>query len=385
MLALLFFVTFGAPGRTLKHIFEDGVAICTDWISGILQTQDVSEPVRALVIEGVCAGIGSVLSFLPVIGILFAGLSILQECGYLKFISNLLDPTFRSFGLSGEALAPLLTGFGCSVPAMLAAERMESPGERKLTVFLIPYMSCSAKIPLCAIMCGAMLGERAWMGILIFYATGGLIAAGISLAFRTIRRRRVGDATQEVSRNRRGYYRLKLSCPDFRRVAACTADNMIGFGKKAFTVILLASTVIWTLENFDAEFNLVANPEHSILANLGKLAAPLFAPLGLGDWRIVTALLSGLSAKEAVLSTITVLAYPAEGDVAGMVNGIFTPVTAATFLVFYLLYAPCIASLAAVRKVTGGWRYALAMACAQTLLAWTAAFIVYQTGHFLGF
>lgn len=385
MLALLFFVTFGPPGRTLKHIFEDGVSICTDWLSEILKALDVAEPVRALVIEGVCAGIGSVLSFLPVIGIMFAGLSILQECGYLRFISNLLDPAFRSFGLSGEALAPLLTGFGCSVPAMMATERIENLGERKLTVFLIPYMSCSAKIPLCTMMCGAMLGERAWIGILIFYATGGLIAAGISIACRALRRRRASDAAQGVSRDRRRYNELKLACPDFKRVATCTVDNMMGFVKKAFTVILIASTVIWTLENFDESFNLVTNPEHSILANLGKLAAPLLAPLGLEDWRIVTALLSGLSAKEAVLSTITVLAYPAKGGVAGMVNGIFTPVTAASFLVFYLLYAPCVASLATVRKVTGKWRYAFAMACAQTGIAWTAAFVVYQTGHFIGF
>lgn len=378
ILSVIFLTTFGPPGETLKGLLSEAMEWCIGCLSAFLEEKGVNETVRALITEGICPGVASVLSFLPVIGILFACLFTLEECGYMERISSVFDPAFRMFGLPGEAMIPLLTGFGCSVPAIMAAAQIQNRRERTLTVFLIPYMSCSAKIPMYVMICSAIFPGAPALAMLAVYLFGALTAGAIALAVLRIRgnsgKRKGGDIARRE---------LRLRYPNPQRILLRTFENMLGFVKKAFTVILIASTVIWTLENFNADFELTTNPETGILAGIGKAAAPVFEPIGLGDWRIATALLSGLSAKEASLSTLSVLLHASAGENRACFSQIFTPASAASFLIFYLMYVPCIASLTAVRKVTGRWRCAAGMAAFQCVLAWIAAFVVYHVGTYV--
>ena len=378
ILSAIFITTFGLPGETLKGLLSTGMEWCIYILSAFLEEKNVNETVTALITEGICPGVASVFSFLPVIGILFACLFTLEECGYMERISSVFEPAFRMFGLPGEAVIPLLTGFGCSVPAMMAAAQIQNRREQALTVFLIPYMSCSAKIPMYAMICTAVFPDTPVLAMLAVYLFGALTAGAIALAALRIRGNpRKGKGGETARRD------FRLRFPNPQRILRRTFENILGFVKKAFTVILIASTVIWVLENFNADFELAAGPEAGILAGIGKAAAPIFEPVGLGDWRIVTALLSGLSAKEAALSTLSVLLHASGGDIGACLSQIFTPVSAASFLIFYLMYVPCIASLAAVRKVTGSRCCAIGMAVFQCVLAWIAAFVVYHVGTYI--
>ena len=411
IMAAVFYLTFGTPGSFLKQVLADGI----DWwvlrLEKMLVWADVNETLRTLVIDGICAGIGSVLSFLPVIGLLFLCLCTLEECGYMEKVSRDMDRIFRPLGLPGCAIVPLLSGFGCSAVAILAAGELRDRRARLRTIFLIPFMSCSAKIPIYGMLAAALFPRSAAAVIVFIYSFG--IAMAALLAFVTHKQRREKNGGMAGRRNCAacsgcaGCGEPSSNAPDQRlsrlpdrrrvsRVLLRTWENMRGFMKKAFTVIFLASALIWTLENFDATLHLAASPDRSILASIGRHAAPFFAPLGFGDWRAATALLAGLSAKEAVVSTLTVLTLAAGSDGAGsgaagsgaaaasVLGEIFTPLSALSFLIFCLLYVPCAATLATVYKVTGSRKYAAAMAVFQTVLAWLAAFAVYHIGILAG-
>ena len=324
----------------------------------------------------------------------------------MEKVSRDMDRIFRPLGLPGRAIVPLLSGFGCSAVAILAAGELRDRRARLRTIFLIPFMSCSAKIPIYGMLAAALFPRSAAAVIVFLYSFG--IAMAALLAFVTHKLRHEGNGGMagrgncaacsgcagcgEPSSNAPDQRLSRL--PDRRRVSHVllrTWENMRGFMKKAFTVIFLASAIIWLLENFDCTFHLAASPDRSILASIGRRAAPLFAPLGFGDWRAATALLAGLSAKEAVVSTLTVLTFAAGSDGAGsgaaaasVLGEIFTPLSALSFLIFCLLYVPCAATLATVYKVTGSRKYAAGMAVFQTALAWLAAFVVYHIGILAG-
>lgn len=389
IMAAVFYLTFGAPGSFLKQVLADGI----DWwvlrLEKMLIWADVNETLRTLVIDGICRGIGSVLSFLPVIGLLFLCLCTLEECGYMETVSQDVDRIFRPLGLPGRAIVPLLSGFGCSAAAILAAEEIPGRRARLRTIFLIPFMSCSAKIPIYGMIAAALFPRSAAAVIVFLYSFG--IAMAALLAFVTHKLHHEENGAACAARKGAGGSRRRVS-----HVLLRTWENMRGFMKKAFTVIFLASAIIWTLENFDGTLHLALSPDQSILASIGRRAAPLFAPLGFGDWRAATALLAGLSAKEAVVSTLTVLTLAAGSDGAGIggmgsgsaavsvLSEVFTPLSALSFLVFCLLYVPCVATLATVYKVTGSRKYAAGMAVFQTALAWLAAFAVYHIGILAG-
>jgi len=426
IMAAVFYLTFGAPGSFLKQVLADGI----DWwvlrLEKMLIWADVNATLQTLVVDGICAGIGSVLSFLPVIGLLFLCLFTLEECGYMGKVSQDMDRVFRPLGLPGRAIVPLLSGFGCSAAAILAAGEIPDRRARLRTIFLIPFMSCSAKIPIYGMIATALFPQSAAVVIVVLYLFG--IAMAVLFALATHKLRHEGNkGAGAVRKSANGSWQKGAGCADCggqpSGAPACrgncaersvhafgcqsgrrpvchvllrTWENMRGFMKKAFTVIFLASAIIWTLENFDCTLHLALSPEQSILASFGRRAAPLFAPLGFGDWRAATALLAGLSAKEAVVSTLTVLTLAAgssgagsggmgSGSAAASVLGeVFTPLSALSFLVFCLLYVPCTATLATVYKVTGCRKYAAGMAVFQTALAWLAAFAVYHIGIFAG-
>lgn len=441
IMAAVFYLTFGTPGNFFKQVLADGI----DWwvlrLEKMLIWADVNETLQTLVIDGICAGIGSVLSFLPVIGLLFLCLFTLEECGYMKKVSQDMDRIFKPLGLPGRAIVPLLSGFGCSAAAILAAGEIPGRRARLRTIFLIPFMSCSAKIPIYGMIAAALFPQRAAAVIVFLYFFG--IATAVLLAIVTRKlcreendgacagerdagfaaragcdgqssggRRAGGDGvgrkrlvvhTSACSAHTSGY---RAGCRPISRVLLRTWENMRGFMKKAFTVIFLASAIIWTLENFDCAFHLAASPDQSMLASIGRHAAPLFKPLGFGDWRAPAALLAGLSAKEAVVSTLMILTLTAVncggvsggavncgavsggavsgGLVASVLSEVFTPLSALSFLIFCLLYLPCAATLATVYKVTGSRKYAAGMAVFQTALAWFAAFAVYHIGILAG-
>ena len=417
IMAAVFYLTFGAPGSFLKQVLADGI----DWwvlrLEKMLIWADVNATLRTLVIDGICAGIGSVLSFLPVIGLLFLCLFTLEECGYMEKVSQDMDRIFRPLGLPGRAIVPLLSGFGCSAAAILAAGEIPGRRARLRTIFLIPFMSCSAKIPIYGMIAAALFPQSAAVIIVFLYFFGIALAVLLALATHKQRyeendeagavRKGANDSCQRgagcagCNGPSSGGLTCKGNCaaypvptPDRRpatHVLLRTWENMRGFMKKAFTVIFLASAIIWTLENFDCALHLAPSPDQSILASIGRHAVPLFEPLGFGDWRAATALLAGLSAKEAVVSTLTVLTLAAgiggmgSGSAAASVlNEVFTPLSALSCLVFCLLYVPCVATLATVYKVTGSQKYAAGMAVFQTALAWLAAFAVYHIGILVG-
>lgn len=407
IMAAVFYLTFGAPGSFLKQVLADGI----DWwvlrLEKMLIWADVNATLRTLVIDGICAGIGSVLSFLPVTGLLFLCLFTLEECGYMEKVSQDMDRVFRPLGLPGRAIVPLLSGFGCSAAAILAAGEIPGRRARLRTIFLIPFMSCSAKIPIYGMIAAALFPQSAAAVIVFLYFFG--IAMAVLLALATHKRsHKENDGAGCAGCNgqpssapacRGNCAACPVHTPAHRQVSHVllrTWENMRGFMKKAFTVIFLASAIIWTLENFDCTLHLAPSPDQSILASIGRHAAPLFEPLGFGDWRAATALLAGLSAKEAVVSTLTVLTLAAGSSGAGsggmgsgsaavsVLGEVFTPLSALSFLVFCLLYVPCVATLATVYKVTVSRKYAAGMAAFQTALAWLAAFAVYHIGILAG-
>ena len=378
---LTFYLTFGAVGPKLGEIMSAGIALWTELLSRLLISLDAPEALLSLIIDGICSGVGSVLSFIPVIGVLFFCLSLLEEIGYLEMLARVMDKFLCRFGISGQIIVPLIMGFGCSVPAILAADEIKDKRAKSLALALTPFMSCSAKLPLYGMMTSVFFPEKAGLVTCFLYIIGIMLA--VIAAVFSGKLLPASSGWERVCCPQHSGFRL----PDMERVVSCMWENICGFFRKAFTVILAASVIIWFLENYGMGLAPAASPDESLLAAAGKLAAPIFAPLGFGDWRAAAALITGLSAKEAVVSTLTVMA---EGVSMGGSTGIslpimlvqiFTPLSAFSFLVFCLLYAPCAASMAAMAKTSGSIKHAFFTFVFQTALAWLAAFIIYNTGQ----
>jgi ferrous iron transport protein B len=370
---LVFWLTFGLVGAFFSDLFSLGIDTFTSWVDGLLSQSGVSPALHALIIEGVFAGVGSVISFLPIIAVLFFFLSILEDSGYMPRVAFVMDRLLRHLGLSGRSIVPMLIGFGCSVPAILATRDLPSQRDRHMTTILIPFMSCSAKLPIYAMFTAAFFVKYEAIAMISLYATGIIVSIICALILKgTIFS---GKPVPFV-----------MVLPNYRVPAAKSVclrmwENVKGFIKKAFTVIFIATIVIWVLQSFDFGLNLVESRDNSILAAMGKVAAPIFAPLGFGDWRAATALITGLSAKEAVVSTLAVLSGAADtASLTTMLSTVFTPLSAYAFLVFCLLYMPCVATLATVRRELGGMKSALLVALFQIVVAWIVSFLVYNIG-----
>lgn len=366
IMALVFWLTFSVIGKLLSNWMELLIGWITGMVDNGLTAYGLNGVVHSLIIDGVFNGVGSVLSFLPIIVVLFFFLSILEDSGYMARVAFVMDRLLRKLGLSGRSFVPLIMGFGCSVPAIMATRTLPSDRDRKLTIFLTPFMSCSAKLPIYAVFTAAFFPDKAALVMIALYLMG--MAIGILYAFTTklIYKGEPVPFVMELPN-----YRL----PSPKSVAMLIGEKAKDFVTKAFTVIFYASMIIWFLTNFDMRLNVVTDSSASILASLGGLIAPLFKPMGIGDWRIATALITGFVAKESVVSTLNVLA----GSGSAGLQSIFTPLSAMSFLVFSLLYTPCVAAIAAVRRELGK-KFAAVMIVRQCVIAWLASFLVYFIG-----
>ena len=365
IMGLVFWLTFGVIGAALQGLLEQLVSMVIGAADAGLTAFGTNPVVRSLVVDGVLTGVGSVLSFLPIIVVLFLLLSILEDSGYMARVAFVMDKILRRFGLSGRSFVPMLVGFGCSVPAIMSTRTLPSDHDRKMTVMLTPFMSCSAKLPVYGLLCAAFFPQATVPAMVSLYILGilvGMIVATI-LNHTTFK----GEPVPFI-----------MELPNYRMPSAKTTlllawDKAKGFITKAFTIIFAASVVIWFLQTFDIRFNMVTDQSQSMLAGLGGLIAPVFAPLGFGDWRTSTALVCGLVAKESVISTLTVLLGSTS---AAALSGMFTAPIAYVFLVFVLLYPPCVAAISTVRSELGG-RYAVAVFALQVTVAWIIAFVVH--------
>lgn len=365
IMGLVFWLTFGVIGAALQGLLEQLVSMVIGATDAGLTAFGTNPVVRSLVVNGVLTGVGSVLSFLPIIVVLFLLLSILEDSGYMARVAFVMDKILRRFGLSGRSFVPMLVGFGCSVPAIMSTRTLPSDHDRKMTVMLTPFMSCSAKLPVYGLLCAAFFPQATVPAMVSLYILGILV--GMIVA--TILNHTVfkGEPVPFI-----------MELPNYRMPSAKTTlllawDKAKGFITKAFTIIFAASVVIWFLQTFDIRFNMVTDQSQSMLAGLGGLIAPVFAPLGFGDWRTSTALVCGLIAKESVISTLTVLLGSTS---AAALSGMFTAPIAYVFLVFVLLYPPCVAAISTVRSELGG-RYAAAVFALQVTVAWIIAFVVH--------
>ena len=373
IMALVFWLTFGVIGAALSDLLTLGIDAVTNAADHALTVYGINPVVHSLVIDGIFAGVGSVLSFLPVIVTLFFFLSILEDTGYMARVAFVMDQLLRRVGLSGRSFVPMLIGFGCSVPAIMATRTLSSDRDRKMTILLTPFMSCSAKLPIYALFTTAFF-PRQWRAVVMvgLYITG--IVCGILYALVLKLTRYKGEPVPFV-----------MELPNYRFPSARSVGQLIwekakDFLQKAFTIIFVATVLIWFLQTFDTRLN-VATPDSSLLALIGSWVAPLFKPLGVGDWRVSTALITGFTAKESVVSTLTVLLG---GDTAALAT-MFTPFTAIVFLVFTLLYTPCVAAIAAVKRELGGAKAAAGVVIMQCAIAWVVAFVVHCVGTLLGF
>ncbi len=367
IMAIIFWLTFGPIGGTLSELFELGIGALTELADKGLAAYGINPVVHSLIINGVFGGIGSVLSFLPTIVVLFFFLSILEDTGYMARVAFVMDKLLRKIGLSGRSFVPMLIGFGCSVPAIMATRTLSSERDRIMTVMLTPFMSCSAKIPIYVFFAAAFFKGHEVLAMIALYFTGILVGVLVALVFRFTKfRGKPVPFVMELPN-----YRL----PSPKSVLMLMWEKARDFLAKAFTLIFVASVIIWFLQTFDARFNVVTDSGNSMLAYIGRTLAPVFAPLGFSDWRAATALISGLSAKEAVVSTIEVL-------LAGSPLSVIFPTTlsAVSFLVFTLLYTPCFAAIATVKRETASVKTTLGVVLLQCTVAWLCAFAVYSLG-----
>lgn len=372
IMGLVFWLTFGVIGAALQGLMEDGIAAIIASADAGLKAFGTNDVVRSLAVDGVLTGVGSVLTFLPIIVVLFLFLSILEDSGYMARVAFVMDKVLRRFGLSGRSFVPMLVGFGCTVPAIMSTRTLPSEHDRKMTVMLTPFMSCSAKLPVYGLLCGAFFPQATVPAMVSLYLIG--IVVGCIAALVLNRTAFKGDPVPFIMELPN--YRL----PSVKTTVMLAWDKAKDFITKAFTIIFAATVVIWFLQTFDIRFNVVADQSQSLLAGLGSIIAPVLAPLGFGDWRASTALVTGLIAKESVISTLTVL-LGATSPAA--LSTMFSPFTAYVFLVFTLLYPPCVAAIGAVKSELGG-RYAVAVFAFQVTVAWIVAFVVHSTGILLG-
>ena len=370
IMGLVFFLTFNVVGAFLSDVMEYAVDGLTMLADRALTAYDINPVVHSLIIDGIFAGVGSVLSFLPLIVTLFFFLSILEDSGYMARVAFVMDKLLRKIGLSGRSFVPMLIGFGCSVPAIMATRTLSSNRDRKMTILLTPFMSCSAKIPIYTLFAAAFFPGKELPVMILLYFGGMVVGILMALVLKTTMFR--GNPVPFV-----------MELPNYRFPSAKSVlllmwEKAKDFLTRAFTVIFMATVIIWFLQSFDLKLNVVSDSTQSILARLGQLVAPLFAPLGFGDWRMVTALVSGFTAKEAVVSTFGVILGVSAEQLQVALHSLFTPLSAASFLTFCLLYTPCVAAVATIRRELGSKWKTLAVVVAQCLVAWLAALLVYQ-------
>ena len=369
IMGLVFWLTFNVIGAFFQGLLESGITALTDAADRAMAAAHVNSVVHSLVIDGIFGGVGGVLSFLPIIVTLFFFLSLLEDSGYMARVAFIMDKLLRKLGLSGRSIVPMLVGFGCTVPGVMASRTLPSERDRKMTILLTPFMSCTAKLPIYAFFTAAFFPKHGALVMIGLYLFG--IIMGIIMALLMKRTAFKGEAVPFV-----------MELPNYRMPGAKNVGHLLwdkakDFLQRAFTVIFLATIVIWFLQNFDLSFNMVSDSQDSVLAMLAGTLVPLFIPVGFGDWRIVTSLISGFMAKESVVSSLTVLF----GSTASLQSALTLP-GAAALLVFCLLYTPCVAAVASVKRELGG-KWALAMVFGQCLIAWIAAFGVYQLCQFL--
>lgn len=366
IMALVFLLTFHVIGAGLANLLDYGIGKFVNLVDIMLQGANVNEVLHSLVVDGILNGVGSVLSFLPIIVTLFFFLSMLEDSGYMARVAFVMDKLLRKIGLSGRSIVPMLIGFGCTVPGVMASRTLPSERDRKMTILLTPFMSCSAKLPIYAFLAEAFFPKYAGLVMIILYFVGMLAGVFMALVFRkTIFKGEPVPFVMELPN-----YRL----PGAKNVIQLLWDKAKDFLQRAFTVIFLATIVIWFLQTFDLHLNLVVDSKDSLLAIIAGFIAPIFKPLGFGDWRISTALLTGFMAKESVVSTISILFGTTE-----VLLNVISPVAAAALLVFCLLYTPCVAAITSIKRELGS-KWAIMVVVLQCVVAWIAAFVVYTIG-----
>lgn len=363
IMGAVFFLTFNVIGAVLQNLLEKGIDYLTAQMDQLLTAWSVNTVLHSLVIDGIFKGVGSVLSFLPIIVVLFLFLSLLEDSGYMARVAFVMDKPLRKIGLSGRSIVPMLVGFGCTVPGIMASRTLPSERDRKMTILLTPFMSCSAKLPIYAFFATAFFPKYKALVMVGLYVVG--ILTGILVALIIRKTLFKGEAVPFVMELPN--YRM----PALKNVLQLLWEKAKDFLQRAFTVIFVATIVIWFLQSFDLHFNLTADSQNSILAVVAGLIAPIFAPLGFGDWRISTALISGFMAKESVVSTLSVLTGSMD-----VIHKILTPASALSLLIFCLLYTPCVAAISSVKRELGS-KWALAVVVGQCVVAWIMAALVY--------
>ncbi len=375
IMLLIFWLTFDVIGAALQDLLALGIDRLSATADTALSAYQLNPVVHSLLIDGIFAGVGSVVSFLPIIVVLFFFLSILEDTGYMARVAFVMDKLLRRIGLSGRSFVPMLIGFGCTVPAVMATRTLPSSRDRRLTILLTPFMSCSAKIPIYSVFVAAFFSGYAVLAMGALYFGGMIIGVLVSLLLnKTAFRGKPVPFVMELPN-----YRL----PSLKSVMMLLWDKARDFLQRAFTVIFVATLIIWFLQSFDMRLNYVQNSADSLLAAIGKFLVPIFKPMGFDDWRISTALITGFSAKEAVVSTLGILTGTGTENLVPALGGLFTTASAIGFLTFTLLYTPCVAAVAAIGRELGGkWRGALVAVC-QCILAWLIAVGVYQLAALL--
>ena len=369
IMGLVFFLTFGVIGAFLQNILEVSIDALGGLVDQWMGAANVNSVLRSLVMDGIFTGVGSVLSFLPIIVTLFFFLSMLEDSGYMARVAFVMDKLLRKIGLSGRSIVPMLVGFGCTVPGVMASRTLPSERDRKMTILLTPFMSCSAKLPIYAFFAAAFFPKHSALVMIALYFGGILMGILMALVFRgTLFKGNAVPFVMELPN-----YRM----PGAKNVGHLLWDKAKDFLQRAFTVIFMATLVIWFLQTFDSHLNIVSDSQESILATVASVIAPVFAPMGFGDWRISTALIAGFMAKESVVSTLSVLFGQ-----TSVLLGCITPVSAASLLVFCLLYTPCVAAIASIKRELGS-KWAVGVVIGQCVIAWVAAFVVYLVGSIL--
>ncbi len=375
IMLFIFWMTFGSVGAFLSDFLSAGIDKLASWVDYGLTVYGINPVVKSLVVDGVFAGVGSVLSFLPVILVLFFFLSILEDSGYMARIAFVMDTLLRKIGLSGRSFVPMLIGFGCSVPAVMASRTLYSERDRNMTIMLVPYISCSAKIPIYTVFTAAFFPDHGVLVMALLYFGGMAVGVIMALIFKKILfRGKPMPFVMELPN-----YRF----PSLKSVLLLMWEKARDFIERAFTIIFVATIIIWFLQTFDAQLNVAVDSAQSLLAMIGQWLTPIFAPLGFSDWRISTALITGISAKEAVVSTLSVLLGTSSAGVSGAIGGLFTPLSAASFLTFTLLYTPCVAAIAAIRREMNSTVRTIGVVILQCTVAWLMAVLVYHVGGLL--
>ena len=375
IMLFIFWMTFGSVGALLSDFLSAGIDKLASWVDYGLTVYGINPVVKSLVVDGVFAGVGSVLSFLPVILVLFFFLSILEDSGYMARIAFVMDTLLRKIGLSGRSFVPMLIGFGCSVPAVMASRTLYSERDRNMTIMLVPYISCSAKIPIYTVFTAAFFPDHGVLVMALLYFGGMAVGVIMALIFKKILfRGKPMPFVMELPN-----YRF----PSLKSVLLLMWEKARDFIERAFTIIFVATIIIWFLQTFDAQLNVAVDSAQSLLAMIGQWLTPIFAPLGFSDWRISTALITGISAKEAVVSTLSVLLGTSSAGVSGAIGGLFTPLSAASFLTFTLLYTPCVAAIAAIRREMNSTVRTIGVVILQCTVAWLMAVLVYHVGGLL--